>query len=260
MLVRLKEGNDALFEESWVGGKRAGVTGVGHKPGHDVAGIGHQKNAGVLGRNVVVAKAVDEEDGYGGVADGVERGGSGEVQAITQAGVEEARGNDGTGEQADGKGVGAEILKDAVVRDGGERGKRRFGHDGLKAGFEGQRLEQDGSAHGFAQTVEIADWMGVEEIIGPLVDVGSFEDAVGGEKAAAGSMFAAIGREHRITVAQEQGDQTAHAEVGVTNSVKQDDVIGVARGREEERGVQNCAVSGFDLEVAGGICECERTA
>jgi hypothetical protein len=177
---RGEPGEQSLFELLWGCADGAAVIGVGDFP-KDYVPIAGLDAAGVAKGDVAVDLAVNQEDGNVGGRDCVFWRDLPHVEVIFPADIEEGEFDDGPEEGASEPRAEVKGLTHAVIGDLAEAGEGRFGDDGTEAGLHGERLEEFGCAHGFA---EPEDAVGVNlsgEKVEPLMNVVAFEKAVGGE-------------------------------------------------------------------------------
>lgn len=94
-------------------------------------------------------------------------------------------------------------LAHAVVSDFMKGCERRFCGDSAESGFDGERLQQLGGAHGFGES-EDAMWMILcQKKVKPLADVVAFKKAVGCERTAVGAVSTSVGKKNGKAVSKE---------------------------------------------------------
>jgi hypothetical protein len=118
------------------------------------------------------------------------------VEAILPANVEESEFDDRAEERASEPGTEVKGLSHAVVGDLAKGRERGFSCYGAKARLDSERLQEFGGAHGFGESVDAMRVTLRGEEVEPLVNVITFEKAVGGEVASAGAMSARVGEEN----------------------------------------------------------------
>ena len=104
-------------------------------------------------------------------------------------------------------------------------------------------------AHGFAEGEDAAGMILCLEKIEPLVNVVTFEESVGGERAAAFAVGAGVGEEDGESVGEEELSVSGHAEAVVAEAVEQEDGVSVGLVRMDDPGAEDDVAGRGDGDV-----------
>ena len=179
------------------------VIGVGDFP-ENYFRIASLNAAGVAQGNVAIDLAVNQKNRDSRGCDRVFWRDLLHVEAVLPARVEESEFDDGAEDGASEPGAEVKGLAHTIVGDLAESGERRFGGYSAEAGLDGERLQELGGAHGLGESEDAVRMILRGEKVEPLVNVSAFEEAVGGEWAAAGAVGAGVGEKHSESVCEEE--------------------------------------------------------
>jgi hypothetical protein len=202
------------------------VLGVGDFPENYVR-IAGLDATGMARRNVAVDLAMNQKDWNSGSCDRIFWRDLLHVEAVLPARVEESEFDDGAEEGASEPWAQVKGLAHAVVGDLAEGGEGRFGGDRAEAGLDRERLQELGSAHRFGEPEDAVRMILRGDEVEPLVNVVAFEEAVGGEWAAAGAVGAGVGEKYSESVGQEELRVSGHADTVVGQAVEENCCVAV---------------------------------
>lgn len=237
----------------------AAVIGVGDLP-ENYVGIAGLDAAGVAEGNVIVDLAVNQKDRHLGGYDRIFWRNLLHIEAVLQSHVQESEFDDGAEEGASEPGTEVKGLPHAVVGDLAETGEGRFGGDGAEAGLDGERLQELGGAHGFAESEDAVRVILSGEEAEPLVNIITFEKAVGGELTSTSTVGACVGKKHGESVSEEELCVSGHADAVVAETVEENDgiavtVVGMDRPGAEGNGIGRGDGNVFEIgiELVSGL-------
>jgi hypothetical protein len=249
----------ALVELLWGCAYGSAVIGVGDFPENCVA-ISRFYSAGMANRYVAVDLTVNQEDWDLCGCHGIFWRDLLHVEMVLGADVEESEFDYGAEEGASEPGAQVEGLAHAVIGDLSETGERRFGGYGAEVRFDGEGLQEFGSAHRFGESENATRMVLRGEEVEPLVNVIAFEEAVGGEWASACAVGAGVGEQNRESVSEEELRVSGHADAIVGEAVEEDYGVPVAAVRADFPGTEDDGVRGGDgnvfesgIEVVGDV-------
>ena len=185
--------------------------------------------------NVAVDLAVDEQNRDRGCGHGVFRGNIFHVEVVLQAGAKECDFDERAEDGASDPRTQVEGLSHAVVSDLTKIGEGRLGGYGAELWVGVERLEELCGSHGFGETEDAAGMILRFHEVEPLVDVVAFEQAVGGERAAADAMGAGVGKQNGESVGEKELRVSGHADAVVSEAVKEENGVAVRVGGRTSR-------------------------
>jgi hypothetical protein len=142
--------------------------------------------------------------------------------------IEQSKFDDWTKDGASAPGTEVKWLAHAIEGNLAKTREGRFSGDGAEAGFDREGLEKIGSSHGFSEAKD-AVWVILgKEKIEPLMDIVTFEKAVGGELAAAGAVSAGVGEKNGESVGEEKLSVSGHAYAVVAEAMEENYGVAVA--------------------------------
>src|ERR1700686_2670622 len=121
-----------------------------------------------------------------------------------------------------------ERLSHAVKGDFPKSGEGRLGGYGAEVWVGVERLEELRGSHGFGETEDAAGMILRVQEVEPLVNVVAFEESVGGERAAADTVSAGVGKEHGESVGEKELRVSGHADAVVAEAVEKEDCASVS--------------------------------
>lgn len=137
-------------------------------------------------------------------------------------------------------------LAHAVVCDFAKIGEGGLGDYGAQLGMRVERLQQLRGSHGFAKAKDALGVYGAIEEVQPLMNVVSFEDAVGGQLASAGTVCAGIGEKYGVPVCEKKVGISDHTEAIVAETVKHNRGVSACIVWLQKPSTKGCVVGGGD--------------
>ena len=117
----------------------------------------------------------------------------------------------------------------------------------MRAGVE--RLQKLRGAHGFSQAKDTVGMVLRGEELEPLVSVVAFDEAVGGERSAAGAVSACVREKNTVAAREQELSVAGHADAVVAEAVEQDHSVSVGVARMDGPGMQGDGVGCGDGDV-----------
>jgi hypothetical protein len=250
-----KENQQSLFEFFGGGADGAAVPGIGHFPEFCLWGA-RVNRAGMADRDVAVEFSVNEENRDRRGGDGVFGGNLLHVEAVLQARAEKGDFHEGAEDGASDPRAQMKGLSHAVVGDLTKSGEGRLGGYGAEAWMGIERLQELCGSHGFGETEDAAGMIFRLQEVEPLVNVVAFEQAVGGERAAARAVGAGVGKQNGESVGEKELCVSGHSDAVVSEAVKEDNGVSIGAGGADRPGAQYRPVGRGDGRVVQVGVEC----
>src|ERR1700690_2219552 len=195
----------------------------------------------MVGWNVFVIQAVDEEHRSLHSGDRLFRRSRFHIQSVFQANIEEADIHRRTEERSTDPGSGVKRLAHTRIGNFAKTRERRLGNHRTKPSLARKSLQQLRCSHRFAQSVH-APWriIGLDPI-NPAVNVVSFSDAVSRQSSAV-AMASRVGHQNAVMIFDQPLAVPIHAQPIVRNAMQQNYSVAVRLLRPHEPCMQNSSI------------------
>ena len=189
--VRMEPGEQSPVEPLWGGANGAAVIRVVNLP-ENYPRVTDLNATGVSEGDVAIDLAVDQKDRDSSRGDCIFWGDLLHVEPVLPVCIEKGEFDNRTKNSASKPRTEMKRLTHAIVGDLAKAGERRFGGNCAEVWLDSEGLQELGGAHGFAETEDAMRVILGENEIEPLADVIAFEQAVGCDLTAAGTVGASV--------------------------------------------------------------------